>query len=124
MAYKLYGSVGSRWVKPYWTLKELGVPFEAIPTSITRGDTIKPEFLAINPYGKIPAFVDGDIRLFESSAICTYLADKHADKGLIPKEGTPERAQYNQWVSTITTELEQPIWTMTKYAFMYSEAAP
>lgn len=48
--------------------------------------------LAKNPFGKIPVFEDGDLRLRESSAICSYLADKHPEKGLLPKPGTSDRA--------------------------------
>ncbi len=118
---KLYGSGGSRWVKPYWTLKELDVPFEEVPASIMKGDTRKPEFLALNPFGKLPVYQDDDIVLTESAAICTYLADKFSAKGLIPKPGTIARARYDQWVSIIISELEQPLWTITRYMFVYGD---
>ena len=119
---KLYGSGGSRWLKPYWTMKELDIPFEEMPTSIMKGDTRKPEFLALNPFGKLPVYQDDDIVLTESAAICTYLADKFPSKGLIPKPGTLARARYDQWVSIIISELEQPLWTITRYAFLYKDA--
>jgi glutathione S-transferase len=119
---KLYGSGGSRWVKPYWTMKELDLPFEEVTTSIMKGDTRKPDFLAMNPFGKLPVYQDDDIVLTESAAICSYLADKFPAKGLISKPGTLARAKYDQWVSIIISELEQPIWTMTRYAFMYKDA--
>ncbi|MCX6123164.1 MAG: glutathione S-transferase family protein [Proteobacteria bacterium] len=120
--YKLYGKGQNRWVKPYWTLRELGVDFEEVPVNLVAGETRTPEFKAINPYGKLPAFVDGDFKLYESSAICTYLADKHCDNQLIPKAGTHDRGIHDQWMSFITSELEQPLWTLTKFAFMYPEA--
>lgn len=119
---KLYGAGPSRWVRPYWTLNELGVPFEPITVSIRAGENRKPEFLALNPFGKLPALVDGDLTLFESSAICIYLADKYPDKNLIPRVGTPERAKHEQWVSFAITELEQPLWRIHRHKMIYPEA--
>ncbi len=118
---KLYGSGPSRWVKPYWTLKELEVPFEPVKTSILKGDTKTPEYRRLHPFSKVPALEDGDFKLFESMAICTYLADKFPDKGLAPKPATKERALYDQWMSFIVTELEQPLWRITRHTFSYPE---
>jgi glutathione S-transferase len=114
---KLYGGGPTRWVKPYWTLKELDVPFEQVKVSITKGETRTPEYKALHPFSKVPAMEDGDFKLFESTAICNYLADKHPDKGLIPKAGTRERAHYDQWMSFVLSELEQPLWRITRHTF-------
>jgi glutathione S-transferase len=96
---KLYGAGPSRWVKCYWTLRELDVPFESVSVSVLKGETRTPEFLAKNPFGKLSVMEDAGFRLRESSAICTYLAEKHPDKGLLPKAGSRERALVNQWMS-------------------------
>lgn len=121
MSITLYGSGPSRWVRPYWTLRELDVPFEAKRVSIMKGENRTPEFLAINPFAKIPALVDGDLTLTESMAICTYLADKYPEKGLAPKPGTRERALHDQWASFAISELEQPLWRITRHKFAYPE---
>jgi glutathione S-transferase len=118
---KLYGGGPSRWVKCYWTLRELEVPFEPVVVSLPKGDTRTPEFLAKNPFGKIPVLEDGDLRLRESSAICTYLAEKHPEKGLLPKPGTSDRALVSQWVSFAVADLEQPLWRSMKHRFLYPE---
>ena len=118
---KLYGIGGSRWVKPFWLLRELEVPFEAITVSPRTGDTEKPEYRAMNPYGKFPTLVDESLTLFESNAICVYLADKFSEKELMPKPGSTERALCNQWISFAVTELEQPLWRMAKHHFIYPE---
>lgn len=118
----LYGSGPSRWVRPYWTLQELDIPFEAKLISIRKGEHRSPEFLTVNPFGKLPALVDGDLTLVESAAICTYLADKHPERGLIPVAGTRERALHDQWVSFGITELEQPLWRIARNTFVYPEA--
>lgn len=118
----LYGTGYSRWVRPYWTLQELELPFEPKIVNIRKGEHRSPEFLAVNPFGKLPAMTDGDLTLFESAAICTYLADKLPEKGLSPRPGTRERAIYDQWVSFAVTELEQPLWRIARNTFVYPEA--
>jgi glutathione S-transferase len=118
---KLYGSGPARWVKCYWTLRELDVPFEPVSVSVLKGETRTPEFLARNPFGKLPVLEDDGFRLRESSAICTYLAEKHPEKGLLPKPGSRERALVNQWVSFGVADLEQPLWRSMKHRFLYPE---
>lgn len=122
MSIKLYGAGPSRWIRPYWVLTELGVTFEAIEVNLRAGEGRTPEYLAINPFGKLPALVDGDLKLFESAAICTYLADKYAESGLAPNAGTVERALYDQWVSFVISDLEQPLWRITRHKYLYPEA--
>ncbi len=115
----LYGYNRSRWIKPYWTLNELGVPFEA---KNFRPDYLHaecPEVLAHNPFAKLPVLVDGDFSVFESSAISTYLADKYPEKKLSPKPGSRDRALYDQWISLASTDLEQPLWRIAKHSFLY-----
>ena len=116
---KLYGNGRSRWVKPYWLLRELDVPFEAVVTSAMRGETRTAEFLAMNPLSKVPVLEEDGQAIFESLAICTYLADKHREKGLIPASGTLLRARHDQWVSVAVTELEQPLWRIARHTFAY-----
>jgi glutathione S-transferase len=118
---KLYGAGPSRWVKCCWTSRELDIPFEPVVVSLRNGDNRTPEFLAKNPFGKIPVLEDGDLRLRESSAICTYLAEKHPEKGLLPKLGTFERALVSQWMSFAVADLEQPLWRTMRHRFLYPE---
>lgn len=58
-------------------LEELGVPYEVRPISLSKNEQKEEWFLKINPNGRIPAMLDGDIRVFESGAIMLYLAEKH-----------------------------------------------
>jgi glutathione S-transferase len=118
---KLYGAGPSRWVKCYWTLRELGIPFEPVLVSVRKEENRTADFLARNPFGKLPVFEDGDLRLRESSAICTYLAEKHPEKGLLPKAGSFDRALVNQWTSFAVADLEQPLWRSMKHRFFYPE---
>jgi glutathione S-transferase len=74
----------TRSIRVRWTLQELGVDFEPIRVNLLAGENRRPEFLKINPAGKIPVLVDGDLVLTESVAIVLYLAEKYSHKGLLP----------------------------------------
>ncbi len=118
---KIYGFPNSRSVRAVWAANEAGLEHEVINIDLKSGGGRKPEYLAINPNGKVPALVDGDEILFESAAICTYIGDKVPEKGLTPKYGTIERARYNQWMFWVIGDLEQPLWTMAKHNFILPE---
>src|ERR1700704_6778943 len=57
-------------------LEEAGLPYEAIAIDTRKGEQFKPAFAAVNPNGKVPAIVDGDVTVFDSNAILLYLAEK------------------------------------------------
>lgn len=107
---KLYGFGRSRWVRPLWMLRELGVEFEAI--ELSRPALRSEEFLRSSPLGKVPVLVDDGRAMFESGAMLTYLGDKHGR--LIPTAGTFERARHDQWMFYTATEIEQPLWLLHK----------
>ena len=83
---KLYEFGPTRALRVRWVLQELGVDFEPVQVNLRTGEHRGPEFLAINPAGKLPALVDGDVVLTESVAIALYLAEKHPEGGLLPAE--------------------------------------
>src|SRR5437762_14359164 len=85
---QLYGFAPARSIRVRWTLQELGVDFDPVPVNLVAGEHRRPEFLEINPAGKIPVLVDGDLTLTESVAIVLYLAEKYPDKGLVPADLT------------------------------------
>ncbi|MBD2132349.1 glutathione S-transferase family protein [Sphaerospermopsis sp. FACHB-1094] len=100
---KLYGGAFSRASIVQWYLEELQVPYEFILLDMKAGEHRQPEYLEINPIGKVPAIVDGDLKLWESGAILLYIAEKYG-KNPISLE---ERAIFSQWVlfgnSTLAT---------------------
>lgn len=100
---KLYGGVFSRASIVKWYLEELQIPHEFILLDMKAGEHRQPEYLAINPTGKVPAIVDGDFQLWESGAILLYLAEKYAKTPL----SLEERSIFYQWVlfanSTLAT---------------------
>jgi glutathione S-transferase len=117
----LYGMPKTRATRIVWALEEIGADYRFIPVDLARGEGQSPEFLALNPGGKIPVLVDADLVLTESAAICTYLGDRFPASGLVPPPGTADRARYDQWCFFVLAELEQPLWTIAKHKFALPE---
>jgi glutathione S-transferase len=117
---RLYEFAPTRSIRARWTLQELDVEFEAVTINLIAGEQRSPAFLKINPAGKLPVLVDGDTVLTESIAIVLYLAEKYPDKGLIPID-LQERAQLMRWLLFTTTELEQPLWRISRHTAIYPE---
>ena len=99
---KIYGIARTRAFRPLWTAKELGIEYEHDPIEIGDAGARTPEFLAINPNGRLPVIVDGDFVLFESLAITMYLAKKHSLGRLYPAslEGEARTWQWSLWAVT------------------------
>ena len=94
---KIYGSdLSSPANKVRFVANYLALKYDYIFVNLRQGDQHKPEFLKINPVGKIPAIDDDGFTLFESNAICRYLADKH-NSPIYPK-GLKERATVEEWL--------------------------
>jgi len=81
-----------------WLLEELGVAYKVEAVELARGGHREPSYRAIHPAGRVPALVDGDRVVFESGAICLYLADKYPSAGLAPSHDAPQRASYLSWM--------------------------
>jgi glutathione S-transferase len=79
---KLYGGARSRASIVRWYLEELAIPYEFIRLDMPAGEHRQPDFLKLNPFGKVPVIVDGDFTLFESGAILLYLNQKYDRKDL------------------------------------------
>ncbi|MDB2386452.1 glutathione S-transferase family protein [Shewanella sp.] len=118
----LYGVPSSRSLRVSWTLEALGLDWEYKFIDFSKGDNRQPDFLAINPSGKVPTLIDNGNVITESAAIAIFLAEKYGQDQLLPKAGTEASALHHQWVSFITGELEQPLWTIGKHRFAIPEA--
>src|SRR3954465_14135868 len=95
---KRYWSPRSRSFSALWLMEETGQPYERVLTDITTGAQKTPEFLAINPMGKVPALKDGDAVRGEAAAVCAYVAERCPEAKLAPPLGDPRRAKYLQWL--------------------------
>jgi glutathione S-transferase len=109
MTMKLYYAPQTRATRPRWMLEEIGAPYELVRLQLSKGEHKKPEYLKVHPHGAVPAFVDGDLTMFESAAICAYLADKFADRGFAPATTSAERGLYYQWLVYSMATMEPPV---------------
>ena len=89
--YKLYGSLGAASLSPQCVLEESGLPYEFIEVDISEDTERDPEYLKLNPHGRIPTLIFEDQVMIESAAISIYLADKHAHTQLSPPLDHPKR---------------------------------
>src|SRR4051812_6371666 len=104
--YTLYYYPGNASLAPHMVLRELEVPFELRLVDRARWEQRSPEYLRINPRGKIPALANGELTMTESPAICLMLAEKHRDPlALIPGEGAA-RGVALQWLMFLTNTLQ------------------
>jgi len=93
----LYTHPMSRGRVVRWMLEEIGEPYRV--EMVGYGPKMKaPEYLAINPMGKVPALVHEGVVVTETAAICTYLADAFPAAGLAPAPGSPERGAWYRWL--------------------------
>lgn len=94
----LYHATPSRSSIALWILEEIGEPYDIKLLDLAKGDQQKPDYLAINPMGKVPALTHGDAVVTESAAICAYLADAFPAAGLNIPVGDPRRGIYLKWL--------------------------
>src|SRR6476659_1140667 len=94
----LYHASPSRSSIVLWMLEEVGQPCDIKLIRLSAGDNLKPDYLALNPMGKVPTLRHGDAVITEAAAICTYLADEFPAKKLNVPVGTPKRGVYLKWL--------------------------
>lgn len=93
----LYHHPFSRASSVVWMLEELGVPYTLKYVDLMAGEQKAPDFLALNPMGKLPVLVDGETVVTEAAAIGLYLADRYGYGTLAPKVDDPDRGAYLRW---------------------------
>ena len=97
---------GNASLAPHIVLEELGAPYELALVDRAAGAHKSPAYLKLNPNGLIPVWVDGDLVLYETAAICLHLADTHPAAGLAPPLASPERAHFMKWLMWLTNTLQ------------------
>lgn len=117
----LYGAMASRAHRCVWMLKELGLAFDHVPTHFMDGSTRKPEFLAINPNGRVPVLDDDGFIIYESMAINLYLAVRY--RGALAPSGLQEEALAAQWSFWVVTEVEKPLLLASANRRLFAEAS-
>ncbi|MEK9802535.1 MAG: glutathione S-transferase family protein [Curvibacter sp.] len=123
MALTIYGIQASRALRPLWAAAELGLAYEHVQTDYRAGGTRAPDFLALNPNGRIPVVVDhrpeGDVVLWESMACALYIARHHgtADGRSITPATPREDAEALRWSFWVMTEVEKDALTVLMHRF-------
>ncbi|SMY08327.1 glutathione S-transferase family protein [Flavimaricola marinus] len=114
MTYHVYGGVRSRAFRVLWALEELGQSYEQ-----TASAPRAPEVVALNPSGKVPVLVADGTALTDSTAIVTYLADKHGQ--ITFPAGSLERAKQDGFTQMALDELDGTLWTASRHSFVLPE---
>lgn len=104
----LYTNPQSRGIIAHWMLEELGEPYEIVWLDYATSMQA-PEYLTINPMGKVPALKHGAALVTETAAICTYLADAFPEQNLIPPAGSAQRAAFYRWMFFAAGPVEQAV---------------
>ena len=117
---KLYGSRNSRSLRCAWALEEASVIYDYQRIWMMKGEGQSPAFKAINPAGKIPVLIDGEMTLTESVAIVMYVADKFPDSELMPTD-LVARAEVFRWIFYVVSELEPHLWAIAQHRFALPE---
>ena len=102
---------GTASMAPHIVLHEIGAPFQLVLVDRTRDAHKSTAYLRLNPNGLIPVFVDGDLVLYESAAICLHLADCNPHAALVPPPGTLARAHAYKWLMWLTNTLQPTLMT-------------
>ncbi len=115
--YKLHYYQGLASIVPHFILNEIGADFELVEVDRSKGQHKTPEYLSMNPNGRIPTLQEGDFVLFETAAICLHLADNHPEAKLIPAVGTNERSEVYQWITFLTNSPQVDFWQFFRPEF-------
>jgi len=109
--YQLYYYPGKASLAPHMLLEELEAAHELVLVDFPRNGHKSAQYLKLNPAGRIPVLVDGELVLYESAAICLHLTDQHPKADLAPPVGTPERGHFYKWLIYLTNTLQTEILT-------------
>lgn len=107
---KLYGHAKATCtLRVMMLLEELQVPYELVPIDLMKGEHKQPEYLKLQPFGKIPALVDDDFTIFESRCILRYLAKKYSDKLNLYGTDLKEQTLVDNWLEVEGQNYNGPI---------------
>ena len=98
----LYYYPGNASLLPHMALREAGAPFELRLVDRANNAQRSAQYLALNPNGRIPTLIDGDLVLFETAAIAMHIADRFPQAGLAPPPGAADRPRFTKWMIHLT----------------------
>jgi glutathione S-transferase len=97
---------GNASLTPHFLLNEIGAPFELSLVDRTTGAQRSAEYLRLNPNGRIPTLVDGNLVVYETAAIVLHLVERFPEAGLAPPVGSEERALFLRWVAHLASTVQ------------------
>lgn len=106
---QIYHVTGTRGMRVIWLCEELQLPYSVTKIDFSAQYRATPEWRALNPVGKVPVMVDGDVTMFESGAMVQYLLDRYAPGKLRPPVEDPGYAHYLQWLWFGEATLSRPL---------------
>ena len=109
---KVYYAPNTRAVRTVWLLNELGLAHELVRFKLGDKAMRAPEYLAVNPNGRVPTLEDGDVRISESTAIAQYLVARHGQGRLAPAVASPDFPVYLQWLHYAEGMIMPPVNTL------------
>lgn len=122
---KLYGFSQSRSFRALWALEESGLDYDYIAVNFGSDEgplgSKSPEYMAINPQGKVPSLIDGNLTLTESGAMLNHIARRAPASELIPTHNEEQLALYDEILFFVLSDLEQPLWSNGKHRFALPE---
>jgi glutathione S-transferase len=107
--YQLHYFPSNANAAPHMVLEEFGQKYDLVLADRAKNAQKSKDYLKINPNGRIPTLVDGDLVMFEAAAIVLHLVDQHPEAGLALKVGTPERAKFYPWMIFLTNSLQEEL---------------
>lgn len=120
MKHQLYYYPANANLAPHILLEEARCEYELVLVDRASEQQKSAEYLRLNPNGRIPALVSGELVLFEAAAICLYIADLYPRARLAPPLGTPERAHFYKWLMFLTNTV-QPAYMAFRYPEQYTD---
>lgn len=117
---RIYGVPESRAYRCLWCARELGVPYEHVPLHFAKARSDE-ALLALNPNGRVPAMLDGDVAMFESMAINLYLVRRYGEGTPIALRSYADEATALQWSFWVMTEVEAPLLDVLLHGFSLPE---
>ena len=112
---KIYHTKGTRAFRVIWVCEELGVPYEITPVDFSAQYRSTPEWRAMNPVGKVPVMMDGDMKMFESCAMMQYVLDRYGQGRLQPPPTDPTYPHYLQWCWFAESTFARPLGEMVNH---------
>ncbi|MDH3412507.1 MAG: glutathione S-transferase, partial [Gammaproteobacteria bacterium] len=117
--YRLYYYPGNANLAPHVLLEEASAQYELVLVDRETGGQKDADYLRLNPNGRVPTLVDGELVLFEAAAICLHIADGHPEADLLPAHGSPDRSHFYKWLIFLTNTI-QPDYMAFRYPENYT----